>query len=290
MTNLRLDFQYRNPLGFTPPNLFDTQLSQSAFKSPQPLIRFEPTYLKKIQPDPKPVFQPHKIQRVTVQKPKNIKPIARPGLWSQIGRTAVQAGKAVLSGIKKAGQFVVRAFRKMFRLDRPQPAQVATPKALERYSNLKPMGNNVYRTDGGKTVAFLREWQQGSTFKIEGDNLRLIEGTTFEKSFGGLQRQDGKLLPVKMVGEGKSVVPIGIDFSRMPDKVALEIVSPMKVEGFGVVQSGELTVFSSGENSGVFRFTAAKVTIDGPLSGVLGGSAVDSTSHPATHGGERRYS
>ncbi|MBL0350668.1 MAG: hypothetical protein IPP68_09905 [Elusimicrobia bacterium] len=142
---------------------------------------------------------------------------------------------------QKIGQgiagLIQRAFGSGNRATTLTDSQRAT---LSAYRNIQPTGDGTFKATG-QTVAFGRTWEEGATFKVEGDQLRLIQGTSFEKAFGGMERKDGGLMPLKMAEVNGHIQPTGLDFDRLAPNTALTIKSPMTIEGFGELKAGEMT-------------------------------------------------
>ena len=165
----------------------------------------------------------------------------KPGLLNTIGNALKAVGHAVAYPFQKIGQgiagLIQRAFGSGNRTTTLTDSQRATLKA---YNNIQPTGDGTFKASG-QTVAFGRTWEEGATFKVEGDQLRLIQGTSFERTFGGMERKDGGLMPLKMAEVNGVIQPTGLDFDRLAPNTALTVKSPMTIEGFGELKAGEMT-------------------------------------------------
>jgi len=164
----------------------------------------------------------------------------KPGLLNTIGNALKTVGHAMAYPFQRIGQGIVgliqRAFGSGNRTTTLTESQRATLKA---YNNIQPTGDGTFKATG-QTVAFGRTLEEGATFKVEGDQLRLIQGTSFERTFGGIERKDGGLMPLKMAEVNGHIQPTGLDFDRLAPNTALRIKSPVTVEGFGDLKAGEM--------------------------------------------------
>ena len=165
----------------------------------------------------------------------------KPGLLNTIGNALKAVGHVMAYPFQRIGQGIVgliqRAFGSGNRTTTLTDSQRATLKA---YNNIQPTGDGTFKATG-QTVAFGRTWEEGATFKVEGDQLRLIQGTSFERTFGGMERKDGGLMPLKMAEVNGVVQPTGLDFDRLAPNTVFAIKSPMGIEGFGDLKAGEMT-------------------------------------------------
>jgi hypothetical protein len=104
------------------------------------------------------------------------------------------------------------------------------------------------QTQNGKTTALGQTWEPGSTFKQEGNGLRLVEGTAFVSNFGGIVREVGDL-PVRFVDDGGKVKPVGLDFDRLAVGTTMKIQAPVTIEGFGKLLGGDMTFKGTGQGA-----------------------------------------
>ncbi|MBL0350915.1 MAG: hypothetical protein IPP68_11170 [Elusimicrobia bacterium] len=157
--------------------------------------------------------------RATPQPEALTAPI-KPGLLGTIGNALKAVGHAMAYPFQKIGQgiagLIQRAFGSGNRATTLTDSQRAT---LSAYRNIQPAGDGTFKA-AGQTVAFGRTWEEGATFKVEGDQLRLIQGTSFEKTFGGMERKDGGLMPLKMAEVNGVIQPTGLDFDRLAPNTA----------------------------------------------------------------------
>ncbi|MBL0349510.1 MAG: hypothetical protein IPP68_03915 [Elusimicrobia bacterium] len=208
-----------------------TTPTQPAFK---PTIKFELTRTNQ-------QIKPLQALKTTPQ-PTAATLAPKQGFLNTIGNAFKAVGRAIAFPFQKIGQGIVNLVQRAFGPGKQTPTLTDSQKAtLGLYRNLQPAGQGTFKTTGGQTHALNRAWEEGSTFKLEGDKLKLIQGTSMEKNFGGIERKDGGQLPLRMAEINGTIQPTGLDFDRMAPNTTLSIKSPMNIEGLGELKAGEMT-------------------------------------------------
>jgi outer membrane murein-binding lipoprotein Lpp len=251
-----------------PPLLhFDT----NQFTSPKLNLSYQPTIRFQYSPQgksteitSKPVL---KMDMVTVQKPT---------FTQNAGQVFKGIGSAITTAFQKIGVGISNLVNKVFGMNQKQevPASSQAQKLMGTFKNLQEVAPGILETHNGKTVALGQTWEPGSKFKVDGDSLRLIGGTSYGKNFGGITRADGGDLPIRYADDAGKVKPIGLDFAQLPKETALKIEAPVNIEGFGKILGGDMVfkgiVNTSNGPMGGFQFQGAKIELDSTMAGVTG--------------------
>ena len=254
---------------FTAPPLqyFDS----SRYTAPKLNLTYQPTIQFQYSP---PVKTPEITTKTTV-KLDSFMPIQKPTFMENVGQVFKGIGSAITSAFKKIGDGIVAVVQKMFGTTKKE-VSMTTPQAqnlMGSFKNLQEIAPGILETQRGKTVALGQTWEPGSRFKVEGNNLRLIEGTAYAPNFGGITRADGADFPVRFADDAGKVKPVGLDFNLMAKETPLKIQAPLNIEGFGKIQGGDM-VFKGMVNTpegtiGKFQFQGAQVQLDRAMGGTL---------------------
>ncbi|MBK8576380.1 MAG: hypothetical protein IPN90_12125 [Elusimicrobia bacterium] len=235
----------------------------------QPTIRFQYSLQAKT-PD---------INAKAAVKLDTIASVQKPTFVQAVGAVFKGMGAAITSAFKKIGDGIVSLAHKIFEPNQKQEVPV-TPQSQDlmgSFKNLKEIAPGLLQTQNGKTTALGQTWEPGSTFKAEGKNLRLVEGTAYAPNFGGITRADGANFPVRFADDAGKVKPIGLDFNLMAKETPLKIQAPLNIEGFGKIMGGDMvfkgTVQTSEGTLGKFQFQGAQVHLDSNLASNLGVSS-----------------
>jgi outer membrane murein-binding lipoprotein Lpp len=202
-------------------------------------------------------------------------PVQKPTFIQNVGHVFKGVGNAIATAVKQVGSGIADMAQKIFSPNKQEtPITPQAKEAMRYYTNLKEISPGVLQTQGGQTHGLGQAWEPGSKFKPEGNNLRLIEGTAFNKSFGGISRVDGGYLPVRFADDGGKVKPVGLDFPKMVKDTVLRVESPVNIEGFGKIQGGNMvfkgTVNTPNGPMGGFQFQGAQVELDSTMAGATG--------------------
>lgn len=225
-----------------------------------------------------PLYQP-KIEFKFVQPQEKLDAKAPTAVAEPVKTGVFQAVmKTLTGGLQKIGGAITNTFKQVFGGSRRQEAiQQAHKAIISQYPNLAPTGKDTYQSNG-QTFAFGKMWEPGATFKADNQGqLKLIEGTSYESSFGGMRDKNGGLLPVKMADVNGTVTPVSLDFGRLKVNTVIKVEHPTLVEGFGTIQPGEMTyqgpIKSPTTNDvvgGRFNFSNTKVDLNPAMSKSLG--------------------
>jgi hypothetical protein len=248
--------QFFNPSHFSAPKLNLTY---------QPAIKFQ--YSPSIKAPEFSARPPVKIESFT--------PVQKPTFMENVGQVFRNIGSAITSAFKKIGDGFVSMAHKIFGTNQEQEVPI-TPQSQDlmgSFKNLKEIAPGILQTQNGKTQALGQTWEPGSTFKAEGNALRLIEGTSYGPNFGGITSAHGTNLPIRYADDAGKVKPIGLDFTQMPKGLELKILAPVNIEGFGTIMGGGM-VFKEPINTpegtlGKFQFQGAQVQLDSNMASVL---------------------
>ncbi|MBK8574200.1 MAG: hypothetical protein IPN90_00455 [Elusimicrobia bacterium] len=241
----------------------------------QPTIRFQYSLQAKT-PD---------INTKAAVKLDTIASVQKPTFVQAVGAVFKGMGAAITSAFKKIGDGIVSLAHKIFGPNQKQEVPV-TPQSQDlmgSFKNLKEIAPGLLQTQNGKTTALGQTWEPGSTFKAEGKNLRLVEGTAYAPNFGGITRADGADFPVRFANDAGKVKPIGLDFNLMAKETPLKIQAPLNIEGFGKISTGDMTFKGAIETPegtvGKFQFKGAQVQLDSAMAGALDMSGPASLAH-----------
>jgi hypothetical protein len=243
----------------------------SRFTAPKLNLTYQPTIQFQYSP---PVKTPEITTKALV-KLDSFTPVQKPTFMENVGQVFKDIGSAISSAFKKIGDGIVAVVQKMFGTTKKE-VPMTTPQAqnlMGTFKNLQEIAPGILETQRGKTVALGQTWEPGSKFKAEGNNLRLIQGTSYAPNFGGITRVDGADFPIRFADEAGKVKPIGLDFSLMAKETPLKIQAPLNIEGFGKIQGGNM-VFKGTVNSpegtiGKFQFQGAQIQLDSAMGGAL---------------------
>ena len=231
----------------------------------QPTIRFQYSLQAKT-PD---------INTKAPVKLDTIVSVQKPTFVQSVGAVFKGVGAAITSAFKKIGDGIVSLAHKIFGPNQKQEVPV-TPQSQDlmgSFKNLKEIAPGLLQTQNGKTTALGQTWEPGSTFKADGKNLRLVEGTAYAPNFGGITRADGANFPVRFADDAGKVKPIGLDFNLMAKETPLKIQAPLNIEGFGKISAGDMTFKGAIETHegtvGKFQFKGAQVQLDSAMSDAL---------------------
>lgn len=231
----------------------------------QPPIRFQYTpQIKTTEPTVQPVV-----------KAETFAPIAKPTFVQEIGQAFKSVGAALVSVFRAIGDGIVHIAQKIFGTNAPPVAVTPPAQPLtEKFKNLTEIAPGLLETQNRKIQALGQTWEPGSRFKAEGDHLRLIEGTAYDRNFGGITKADGGLLPIRYADDDGKVKAVGLDFNLLPKDTVLKIAAPVNVEGFGKIMGGEMVFKGTvktreGGTVGQFQFQGAHVNLDSAMSSVL---------------------
>jgi hypothetical protein len=245
---------------------FDTH----QFSSPKLNLSYQPTIRFPYSPQGKP-FE-------VISKPAtklNVVAVQRPTFTQNVGQVFKGIGSAITSMFKKIADGIVAVVHHVFGSAKKE-VPMTTPQAqniMGSFKNLQEVSPGILETQRGKTIALGQTWEPGTTFKAEGNNLRLIEGTAYAPNLGGITRADGADLPIRFADDAGKVKPVGLDFNLLVKETPLKIQAPVNIEGFGTISTGDMTFKGAIETPegtvGKFQFKGAKVLLDNALAGTL---------------------
>lgn len=257
LMNMTLAFQRMSP-SYTQ----QVPTFKPAFQLPQLKFDFKPQFNNPL-PDAKKAFP---------IDPQALSAKTKPGFLGGAQKVFASIGQFFGAGLQKIGQGFAAVGQRLFG-GKSDPAP--TPQQREvigRFANLRPLGPNQFQTTGGQTHALGHSWEPGSNFSVQGDDLHLIQGTTFTNGFAGLE--SSTLVPVKMAGDGPQLRPIGLDLDKLAPKTEFRITQPFSVPGLGTLDNGKLLFESSRQESGhtvgVFSVIGGAFRPDQGLKGSLG--------------------
>ncbi|MBP9698833.1 MAG: hypothetical protein KBD85_02335, partial [Elusimicrobia bacterium] len=161
------------------------------YEAPQLNLTYQPSIRFQYSPQVKVLD----ITTKPVVKLETSSSIPKPTLIQSVGSVFKGIGAAITAVFKNIGDGIVNLAQNIFGLNKKAEAPVtAPPQGLnESFKNLLESAPGVLQTQNGKTTALGETWEPGSTFKQEGNGLRLIEGTAFVSNFGGIVREGGDL-------------------------------------------------------------------------------------------------
>jgi cytochrome c556 len=246
--------------------------NSARYEAPKLNLTYQPTIRFQYSPQPK-------LSDVTtkpVVKLETAPSVQKPTFIQSVGSVVKGIGAGVVAVFKKIGDGIVNFAQSLFGLNKkPEAVVTAPPQGLnESFKNLVETAPGQLQTQNEKTTALGQTWEPGSTFKQEGNGLRLVEGTAFVSNFGGIVREGGDL-PVRFVDDGGKVKPVGLDFDRLAVGTTMKIQAPVTIEGFGKLLGGDMTFKGpaktpEGTTVGIFEFGGAQVQLDGALGETLG--------------------
>ncbi|MBL0059307.1 MAG: hypothetical protein IPP35_09405 [Elusimicrobia bacterium] len=156
----------------------------------------------------------------------------------------VNALKPVVNAIKTTFQAIGTAVGKVvqfFAVDKAKITyQVQRDLVLKENPNIREVSRGTFQVPPGQTAQQGgRTWESGTTFEMNSNGrISLTEGVTLSPDLGGISRADGKLLPVKMIGDNGIVKPVGIDFARIEPKTNFNLTYPVTMDGVGKIPAG----------------------------------------------------
>jgi hypothetical protein len=169
----------------------------------------------------------------------------------------------------------------------PKPYQIVA----QRMTNVTEVQPNVFQAKGGSTFILNKEWQTGSTFRVIGENIELLQGTSLEPAFGPIKRTDGGMIPVFYMGQGTAIKPTGIDFTKLAPLTGFEINGNLPIHGFGTITGGKMTYdpvevqrpnggdsgLSSPSPTAPLQFQGTKLALENPAQHYSGKEPYDLT-------------
>jgi hypothetical protein len=176
--------------------------------------------------------------------------------------------KKIADGIVAVVHHVFGSAKKEVPMTTPQAQNI-----MGSFKNLQEISPGILETQRGKTIALGQTWEPGTTFKAEGNNLRLIEGTAYAPNLGGITRADGADLPIRFADDAGKVKPVGLDFNLLVKETPLKIQAPLNIEGFGTISTGDMTFKGAIETPEGTRENSnskgRKFQLDSALAGTL---------------------
>jgi hypothetical protein len=252
--------------------------NSNQFSSPKLNLTYQPTIKFQYSPS---IKAPEFSTRPSV-KIESFTPVQKPTFMENVGQAIKNIGTAITTAFKKMGDGIVTLAHKVFGTNQ-KPEVPITPQSQDlmgSFKNLKEIAPGILQTQNGKTQALGQTWEPGSTFKGDGKNLRLIEGTAYGPNFGGITSANGTNLPIRFADDAGKVKPIGLDFNQMPKGLELKIQAPVNIEGFGKILGGNMVfkepIKTTEGTLGKFQFQGAQVQLDSNMASVL------EVSSPAT--------
>jgi hypothetical protein len=212
--------------------------SSVRYEAPKLNLTYQPTIRFQYSPQVKVLD----VTTKPVVKLETAPSVQKPTFIQSVSSVIKGIGAGVVAVFKKIGDGIVNLAQNIFGLNKkPETPVTASPQGLNgSFKNLVEIAPGVLQTQNGKTTALGQTWEPGSTFKQEGNGLRLVEGTAFVSNFGGIVREGGDL-PVRFVDDGGKVQPVGLDFDRLAAGTTMKLQAPVNIEGFGKLLGGDMT-------------------------------------------------
>jgi hypothetical protein len=219
--NAAMQVRFGSRQGFAPASFSLSSLNQTSL--PQPKFQFADLSRTSL-----PEFKINlpKPQAATKPEPK--------GFFGAIGAGLKAVGNAIKG--------IAQAVAKFLTVDRAKVTYEARrDQILKTNPGIKEIAKGQFQVgDGQRFQHGGVTWEPGSTFQMndDGRGIHLNQGVTMSPDLGGIQRADGKLIPVIMTLEDNRFTPTGIDYSRIEPKTKFDYTHPMSISGIGTVPAG----------------------------------------------------
>ncbi len=179
--------------------------------------------------------------KTEIPKPLAVSRVEPKGFLGAIGN----AFKPIVNAVKATFQAIGQAIGKVvqfFSVDKAKITyDVQRNRVMKENPNIREVSPGTFQVPPGQKAEHGgRTWEPGTTFQMNpnGGGIRLKEGVTMSPDMGGIQRADGNLLPVKMIGENGGAKPVGIDFTQIDPKTKFNFTQSVTMDGVGGIPAG----------------------------------------------------
>ncbi|MBL0058529.1 MAG: hypothetical protein IPP35_05375 [Elusimicrobia bacterium] len=255
------DFQngYKPPKNFSLTSQLDRQIqiqnTALQFRFGQRIEIKSPTFT--LSPNNAPTLPQPKFQfgtaspkplvsfKTEIPKPLAVSRMEPKGLLGAVVNALKPVVNAIKATFQAIGQSITKAVQ-FFAVDKAKITyQVQRDMVLKENPNIREVSRGAFQVPPSQTAQQGgRTWESGTTFQLNSNGrISLTEGVTLSPDLGGISRADGKLLPVKMIGENGIVKPVGIDFARVEPKTNFNLTHPVTMDGVGKIPAGASMTF-----------------------------------------------
>jgi hypothetical protein len=179
--------------------------------------------------------------KTEIPKPMAVSRVEPKGFLGAVGN----AFKPIVNAVKATFQAIGQAIGKVvqfFSVDKAKITyEVQRNRVMKENPTIREVSPGTFQVPPGQKAEHGgRTWEPGTTFQMNpnGGGIRLKEGVTMSPDMGGIQRADGNLLPVKMIGENGGAKPVGIDFTQIDPKTKFNFTQSVTMDGVGGIPAG----------------------------------------------------